>query len=446
MVKDRGVPGKPISRRAFTATASTLGAGIVAGTSVGANERIRCGVIGVGNRGTYLLQLALQNDAVAIASVCDIQPAHLARAQEIVAKSGQPRPAGFGERGPLDYRRLLEQKDLDAVIVATPMQDHGQMALDALRAGKAVLSEVAACMTLDECWGLVKAVQETGKLYMLAENVCYFRDCMAVRQMVQKGVFGGFTYAECGYVHDCRFLHFEPDGSLSWRGRLACDYIGNLYPTHAIGPVAQWLGINRTDRFVSLVSVSSRSFGPRANAIRKFGPASAQAKTPFQKGDSNTTLIQTANGVVIDLRYDTSSARPHRTTCYHGLQGEKGAYQSVTNEVWVEGRSKGYQWEPFAPYLGAFDDPLWKEFGNQAKSTGHGGADFFVVKEFFDALRTGKQPPIDVYDAVTWSAIIPLSAESIRKGHASVAVPDFKPLAKAGNRTAAGKQTADARQ
>ncbi|HJN07567.1 MAG TPA: Gfo/Idh/MocA family oxidoreductase [Pirellulaceae bacterium] len=417
---------KPINRRSFLATAGVTATMALGRRAVaGANSRIRCGIIGVGRRGTHLLRLALSVPQVQITAVCDIQPAHLERGREMVAKAGQARPAGFGQRSPKDYLRMLEGNDLDAVIIATPMQDHGVMAIDALQADKAVLSEVAACMTLDECWGLVRAVEASGSFYMLAENVCYFRDCMAVMNMARQGLFGGITYAECGYVHDCRFLHFDPDGSLNWRGQLARDYVGNLYPTHAIGPVAQWMGINKSDRLESLVSMTSRSFGAHNNASKKYGPESPQSRIAFSKGDTTTTMIQTANGAVIDLRYDTTSSRPHRTTVYHTLQGETASYRSLTGDVWIESKSEGYRWEPLTRHMAEFDDSLWKQSQDQAASSGHGGADFFVINEFFAALRDGRPSPIDVYDAVTWSSVIPLSAASIRQGNARIEVPDF---------------------
>ncbi|HOB72953.1 MAG TPA: Gfo/Idh/MocA family oxidoreductase [Phycisphaerae bacterium] len=391
-----------------------------------ASGRIRCALLGAGGRGTSFLPVLAGFQDVDITAICDVKEAHLTRAQGIVEKAGRPRPVGFGEKGPDDYKRMLESKDLDAVIIATPMQDHARMSIDALNAGKAVLSEVAAAMTMDECWGLVRAVERTGKLYMLAENVCYYRDVLAILNMVKAGLFGGLTYAECGYVHDCRFIDFNPDGSLTWRGELARDHIGNLYPTHPIGPVAQWMDINRSDRFVSLVSMTSRSTGMARWAAKKFGPDSPQAKATYKKGDTTSTLIQTAKGAVIHLRYDTASPHPLHTTTPFQLQGDAGAYNSSTNEIWFESRSEWERWEPFSKYAAEFDHPLWKKWEKEASRTSHGGADFFVLREFFDALRSGGKSPIDVYDAVTWSCIIPLSAESIRKGNAPVAIPDFK--------------------
>jgi predicted dehydrogenase len=415
-----------LHRRRFLGSAGGAAAALLAaGALAEVNSQIRCGVIGIGRRGTGLLRLLLQMPDVRVTALCDVQAAHLERGRDLVAEAGQAKPPGFGGKGPQDYRRMLESKDLDAVIIATPMQDHAVMSIDSLRAGKAALSEVAAAMNMDECWGLVRAVEETGQLYMLAENACYFRNYMMVLNMIQKGLFGSITYGECGYVHDCRFLHFEADGSLTWRGRIARDHIGNWYPTHAIGPVAQWMGINRTDRFVSLVAMTSRATGAHRDAVKRFGPDSPQAKVPFSKGDSTTTLIKTAEGAVIDLRCDTLSSRPHRTTVYHTIQGERGSYRSLTGDVWIESRSKTYKWEPLENYIEEFDDPRWKRWEQQAKSSGHGGADFFEMKEFLDAVRTGGPSPIDVYDAVAWSCIVPLAADSIRGGNVPVTIPDF---------------------
>ena len=415
-----------LDRRRFLGAAGGATAALIAANALAdTNGQVRCGVIGTGGRGTHLLRLLLQLPDVRVTALCDVKAAHLERGRELVVQASQPKPPGFGEKGPEDYRRMLERPDLDAVIIATPMQDHAVMSIDSLRAGKAALSGVAGAMTMEECWGLDRAVQETGRVYMLAENACYFRNYLMILNMIRQGLFGRLTYGECGYVHDCRFLNFEADGSLTWRGRIARDHLGNWYPTHAIGPIAQWMGINKTDRFVSLVAMTTPSLGAHRDAVKKFGPDSPQAKIAFRSGDSTTALIKTATGAVIDIRCDTLSSRPHRTTVYHTIQGETGSYRSLTGDVWIESRSKGYQWEPLEQYTEEFDDPLWKRWEQEAKSSGHGGADFFVMRQFLDAVRSNSPPPIDVYDAVAWSCLLPLSAESIRRGNVPVEIPDF---------------------
>ena len=65
---------------------------------------------------------------------------------------------------------------------------------------------------------------------------------LMVRKMAEEGLFGDITYAECGYVHDCRSLAFDGEGKLTWRGEMARDHAGNLYPTHDLGPIAKCIG------------------------------------------------------------------------------------------------------------------------------------------------------------------------------------------------------------
>jgi len=428
--KDGTIGGGEIGRRGFLAAAAGAGAAAVLGAppALGrpGGDRFRLGFLGLGSRGTYLMGIALGLKDVEVVAACDLIDVNLRRAREIVEKTGGPAPDAYGEKGPLDYRRMLERKDIDAVVIATPTTAHAPMAIDALRAGRAVLSEVVAAETIDDCWALVRAVEETGRPYMMAENVCYDRKFLAVQSMIDAGLFGaGFTYGECGYVHDCRGLIFEADGSLTWRGRLYRDGSGNRYPTHAIGPLARWMGINRTDRFASLVAVTTRSWGAHQAALENHGPESPQARVEFRAGDSTSCLIRTGKGAVVDIRYDIASLRPCRSTVYAEVQGDRGCYRSREDELWIAGRSASYGWEPLEKYAKEFDHPLWRKHEEEAGSTAHGGADFFAIREFLDALREGRRPPIDVVDAVTWSAIIPLSAESIAKGGVPVPFPDF---------------------
>lgn len=416
-----------LNRREFLRVGAVgFGASLATGAFAQDLRPLGLAVIGTGSRGTYLLNLALAFDHVTVPALCDINEGNLNRAVGIVRNARGNDPATYSA-GPTDYRRLLERDDVDAVIVATPMQLHGLMCIDSLRAGKHTLSEVAAAVTIDECWGLVQAEKESGKVYMLAENCCYYRQNLAVLNAVRAGVFGELTYAECGYVHDCRGLAFAADGSLTWRGELGRDYAGNVYPTHALGPVAQWLGINRGDRFVSLVSMATPQRSMQRYAADRFGADSPQAKIQFALSDSTTTLVLTAKGAVVDLRFDMYSARPHPSTTYYTLQGTTASYadNGRQQEIWIEGRSEQYAWEPFNKYAAAYDHQLWKTHGETAAQSGHGGADYFVIQQFLQAVATGGPSPIPAADAAAWSCIIPLSAASIRAGSAPQEIPDF---------------------
>ncbi|MCX8038835.1 MAG: gfo/Idh/MocA family oxidoreductase, partial [Candidatus Sumerlaeia bacterium] len=119
------------------------------------------------------------------------------------------------------------------------------------------------------------------------------------------------------------------------------------------------------------------------------------------------------------------SARPHPTTTYYALQGATASYDSDGQKIWIESRSKTYTWETLDKYAEEFDHPMWREYESEAAKTQHGGGDFFPIREFIRAIRTGTRAPVDVYDAVTWSAIMPLTAASIQAKSRPVEVPDF---------------------
>jgi len=415
-----------VRRREFLKAGAAVGAAAgLAAQAMGQEpaKPLRLGVIGIGGRGSYLLGIALKA-GIEVPAVCDINAAALARGAGIVEKAGGKRPEGYGN-GPKDYQRMLQRDDLDAVLVTTPMQVHAEMSIAALHAGKHTLSEVAAAMTLEECWGLVRAAEETGKAYMLAENCCYWYHCLMIGNMVQKGLFGELTYAECGYVHDCRSLLFQGDGSLTWRGEMARDCCANVYPTHSLGPVAQWLGIHRGDRMVSLVAAGTPSAALNSYVAKRFPEGHAARQIRFSLPDSTTTLIRTAKGALIDLRFDMCSPRPVVSTTYYTLQGTRASYDSRQQFIWLDGRTEGHRWEELSKYMKEFEHPLWAEHGAEAKATGHEGADYFPIREFMQAIRKGTPPPIDATDAAAWSAIIPLSAKSSAEGGAPQEIPDF---------------------
>ena len=72
-----------------------------------------------------------------------------------------------------------------------------------------------------------------------------------------------------------------------------------------------------------------------------------------------------------------------------------------------------------------YDHPLWKKNEKDAKDSGHGGIDYFMIQDFIECVRQNLHPPIDVYDAAAWSSIVPLSEESIAGGSQPVFFPDF---------------------
>ena len=387
-----------------------------------ADRKVRIAIIGAGDRGMLFLRQSLAMGGVEVAALCDIDPRAARRGADAVKEKTGGDPPVYTE-GPQDYRRLLRRDDVDAVFITTPAPCHGAMAVDSLRAKKWVFSEVPAVNTIDECWALVRAAEETGAGYFLAENYCFTRANLLVLNLVEKGLLGELTFAECGYIHDCRDIAFDAGGAPTWRGKENSDpaYRGNSYPTHSLGPVSQWLGITRGDRFTTAVSLDSRPAARHLYAVKRFGPSSPAAAIDSWNGDTVQSLLRTESGALVSVRFDSASPRPHRMGMFT-LQGTEGSYDDERG-IYLEGSSPG--WEPLAKHQDAHDHPFWRRHGAEAEKAGHQGGDFFTLLHFYDCLRRGRAPGIDVHDAVTWSALIELSRRSILAGGAPQEFPDF---------------------
>lgn len=385
---------------------------------------VRLGFIGVGSRGTYLLRTALDIGGVEVVAVCDINEENLSRAQRTVERRGMPTPAGYGN-GPEDYLRMLESERMDAVIDCTPQELHARVMLAAMEAGCHGGSEVPLAMTEDDCWRLVETAERTGRQCMMLENYCYFRNVTMVLNMVNAGLFGELVHCETGYQHDTRYVAFGPEGELLWRADHKIKHNGNLYPTHALGPAAWWMGIGRGDRFEYLVSMSSAGgLGLRHYAAEKFGADHPSARRQYLQGDINTTLIRTVNGRTITLYYDSSLPRPFQMI--YRLQGTKGIYSGDLDKVFFEGLSpEAHRWEEAEKYAVEYEHPMWRTLGEKAKGYSHGGGDYMMIYQFLAAIRSNETMPIDVYDSVAWSSIRPLSENSVASRSAAVEIPDF---------------------
>jgi len=383
---------------------------------------VKMGFVGVGGRGTSMLQVALNTGLVQVTAVCDIDAERVARAQRLVEKAGQPKPEGF-IKGPEDYKRLAEKKDLDAIYTATPLALHAPVMIAAMKNGKYGGTEMPACLSIEEGWQLVEVYEKTRVPCMLMENYCYMRDVQMILNMVNQGALGEITHCETGYQHDTRYVNIDAKGNLLWRANDKLQYNGNRYPTHAIGPVAQWVNINRGDRFEYLVSMSSKAAGMKAYAEKHFGKDHPSAKQNYKTGDVNTSLIRTANGISICLYYDTQTPRP--VDFIWRVQGTKGIHSGTLNKVHLDGVSPEHRWEEDAKYRDQYDHPNWKKYGKIAQSFGHGGSDYICMLDFVKSVQKKDQVPIDVYDAVTWSCITDLSGISVADRSRPVDFPDF---------------------
>ena len=403
---------------------------------------IRTGFIGVGSRGRSHVNDSLGIQGVEIVAICDIRQSSIDAALKIISGKGRTLPRIY--TGSEDaFKDMLNQEELDAVIVATPWEWHVPMSVASMKADVPYTGvEVSAANTLEECWDLVDAHEETGKQLMILENVCYRRDVMAILNMVRTNMFGELIHCRCGYEHDLRSVKFNdgvhydyiPGGELKtgkeayseaqWRALHAIRRNGDLYPTHGIGPVANYLDINRGNRFLTLSAMASKSRGLHDFIVRNGGADHPYANISFNLGDIVTSMIKCANGETIIVTHDTNLPRPY--SLGFRVEGTRGLWYNDGDKIYIEGKSKNpHEWDSSSEWTSRYDHKYWRDHGQKALGAGHGGMDYIMLVDFFDAVRNGKAVPLDAYDAAAWSAVSALSEMSVARGGALVDFPDF---------------------
>lgn len=433
-----------MNRKEFIRNAGITAAGLAVLPSANAfaaalDTPVRTAIIGVGLRGQNHLDLLLRRADTEVVAICDIDQRMLTAAKNMITKSGKKMPEIFSG-DPYAWKKMLEKKGIDGVIIATPWEWHKEMIIGSLAAGiKYVGTEVMLGVTLQDHWDVVHAAEQYNAHVMMLENVCYRRDVMAVLNMVRQGIFGELIHLQGGYQHDLRDVKFN-DGvqaygngcefgdkawtEARWRTHHSVHRNGDLYPTHGIGPIAHYININRGNRFVNLCSFSSKARGLHDHIVKKCGPEHPNAKVQFKLGDVVTTSIGCANGETIMLQHDTNLPRPY--SLGFRVQGTDGIWMDVNKSIYVEGKSaKSHQWDNAKEWLDKYDHPLWVRWSKETQGAGHGGMDFFVVHSFIESIKRKTATPMDVYDAAAWSAITPLSEQSIALGNETVEFPDF---------------------
>jgi predicted dehydrogenase len=390
-------------------------------------RQVKVAIIGVGARGSgHVSQFAsLFPDKAKVTAVCDILPERASKAAEKLKAAGQNAVAYSGKADA--WKEMLKRDDIDLVVIATPWRDHTPMAVYAMQQGKHVVIEVPAAMTLDECWQLVNTAEATQRNCMMMENVCYGDEELWLLNMVQKEVFGTLTYAEAAYIHNLTDLMLSQKGYYEfWRLKENIAHDGNLYPMHGLGPVAQYLDILRGDRFEHIVSMSSLE-ASLSESMKKLpaGHPYAGFKGTIRHGDMNTSMIKTNKGRMITLKHDVVSPRPYdRINALAGTHAYHEGYPSRLSIL-----DKGHEFlkeADYSEYKSKYRHPIWDKLKKEiAIHGGHGGMDFVLIYRIIDALNNGRPMDMDVYDAATWSSVIPLSEVSVKKGNAPVKFPDF---------------------
>lgn len=393
-------------------------------------DRVRIAFIGVGGRGfSHLAQMCVM-DGVEITGVCDLKQDLTERGVDRVLKKTGKKPAGYsgGER---EYLSMLRELKPDAVIISTDWSSHARIACDSMRNGAHAFVEVPMAVSLEELWKIVDTSEATQKHCMMMENVNYGRDELMFLNMVRQGVIGDLLHGEASYIHCLVTQLGDTRGEGAWRPEYHTKINGNLYPTHGLGPVAQYMSLARKDdNFSRLAAFASPALGRTAYAKKHLPPDHRWNRTPFVCGDMNTAIVKTNLGRTIVVQLDETSPRPYSRS--NLIQGTAGTLAGFPTRIAGEklGNGNYHEWIQGKDGLKAvyekYDHPLWKRIGDLAmKMGGHGGMDFVMLYRMVECLRRGEPMDQNVYEGTYWSSLLPLTAHSIAQGGVPVEFPDF---------------------
>ncbi|MBT7896056.1 MAG: Gfo/Idh/MocA family oxidoreductase [Flavobacteriales bacterium] len=392
-------------------------------------KTVKVGLIGIGNRGKTLIQMFdyfLNNKKAEIVALCDLDKTNIDYALNYLKSKQSIIPKTYAN-GEHDWQNVAKLEDVDLLLIATPWEWHTKMAIFGMENGKHVASEVPIAYTFEDCMKLVETAERTKRHCIMIENCCYNSEELWIMNMIQEGVFGKLTHAECAYNHDLRaLLLHETYYKDQWRMKHHTERNGNLYTTHGIGPVSFYMNIGRGDAFKYLTSMSSKEENLSA-AVKE-----ANQNFPVIKcGDVNTSLIKTENGKSIMLQFDVHTGRPYSRI--NQLVGTKAVHEGYPSRLYIDGDELefwGHKWltnEDYLTFSKKYEHPMITKLKKISSSfkQGHGGMDFIMIYRLISCLNQGIPLDINVYDSVMWSVISPLSELSVSLDSKPIAFPDF---------------------
>lgn len=365
-----------------------------------AKRELKIAVIGVGERGANLGGAAYE--CAHLVAVCDRDPEVLEKCKAYYAQYHLEGVQFF-----TSYEEMFAKVAIDAVIVATPMQTHADIAVTCLNAGKHVFCEIPLFNTKEEAVRLYRTLAAHPDLCLTtAENCCFFGFIRSWKEMVEKNKIGRVIFGEAEYLHGSG--HCPPAGT--WRSSMACL----RYLTHSLGPLLYITGDSCTE-----VSGFAPDFNPYPEA---------------RKMPNGMAVIKTKNGALFKVYMGFGGFFP--CTHNYALHGTAGALQTQVN---LENDDKD-DCRTFA-HLMEFDEivnmhgkggiylPFNLNNSNEPRKAGtHGDCDITLIRAFRDAVLDKTPAPLgfDFGYNVTMPGL--LAEESAAAGGVPVRIPTIEEL------------------
>jgi predicted dehydrogenase len=421
-----------LSRRKFlrntgvsAVTLSTAPSLLVSGTPLAGPRASRnpvgIGIVG-GGFGSHF-QWHLHPDC-RVTAVCDVRADRLERLRQVYRC----------EKGYQDYKEFLKQPGLDAVALFTPAPFHAAMGIEAMNAGKHVVSAVPAGLNVEEIEKLIETVKRTGLKYMMAET-SYFRPetqtCMALKR---EGKFGTIFYSESEYHHagtveyyygdgfDCQSCHIGTSeqakkydrGIPTW----SHGYPPMLYPTHCTGMILPVVAER-------LVEVVAHGWGDGHESLRK----NYYDNNPFW---NTVAMFKTSEGHAarVSIAWHIAAAGTERAVFYgdrmsYIMARPEGSPNTVITQLDKPGSRYGvYQGDikSETPVQTSYSEKLPEPL--RIKS-GHGGSHTFITHEFISAIVEDRHPKVDIWEATAYTLPGIIAHQSALRGGELLKIKDY---------------------
>ena len=278
--------------------------------------KIKIGIVGYGYFSKNFVELFEKHPDVEKLCVAELVPE---RREEI--RRDHPKAEIFSS-----YEDMLEHKaDINCVGIFTQRHLHAKMVIQALKAGKNVFSAVPIACTIEDIEEIVRLVEKTGLIYMMAETCYYYPDAIFCREKYKEGAFGKFTYAEAQYYHDIREMYhdFSHSGGPNWKRVAGIPPM--FYPTHSISEIFPAIG----QHAVKVSCMGYRDDFP--------DDIYGEKRNDFENPFSNETAIFRMSGFGVvrinEFRRVGINKPSTYITCFYG---EQGAYDRIADKFYFQ--------------------------------------------------------------------------------------------------------------
>jgi predicted dehydrogenase len=409
------------SALALSTAPSLLAADTVRPGPRASTKSVKIGVVGGGFGASFQWHLHPNCQVIA---VCELRNDRLERLKKVYRC----------ETGYKDYREFLKHSGLEAVALFTPAPFHFAMAIEAMTAGKHLISAVPAGMTEEELEKLIEVVKRTGLKYMMAETSYFRPETQTCMELSRRGRFGTIFYSEAEYHHtgsleyyygdgfDCQTCHLGTSeqakkydrGVPTW----SHGYPPMLYPTHCTGMVVPVTGER-------LVEVVAHGWGDGHESLKK----NYYNNNPFW---NTVALFKTSRGHAsrISIAWHIAAAGTERGLFY----GDRMSYimerpEGSPNTLITQQEKPGSR---YGLYQGDIKSEAYAQPKHMEKlpeplriESGHGGSHTFITHEFVSAIVEDRQPAVNIWEAVAYTLPGIIAHKSALRGGELLKIKDY---------------------